>query len=108
MAGENVDKVQRENAGFQALSTKLSTGSVDKNENSRVYRDLAQMWRFYMKCLLRCLMAQDCVGTAKLWFPGAAPDTSASRRRAVLIHSARLARRLHFPPSPTHLCTERR
>ena len=32
-----------------ALSTKLSTVTVDKKENYFVYRDLAQIFMYYMK-----------------------------------------------------------
>ncbi|WP_147373970.1 hypothetical protein [Massilia cavernae] len=42
-----------ENANFPALSTKLSTGSVDKGKNLSVYRDLGQIARFGVSLLLQ-------------------------------------------------------
>jgi hypothetical protein len=44
--------IQSENGFFPTLSTKLSTASVDKKEKCLVYRDLAALRRFYMRCLL--------------------------------------------------------
>jgi hypothetical protein len=47
---------QSENGGFRELSTKLSTGSVDKNEKCFVYRELANLRRFHMRCVLHCMI----------------------------------------------------
>jgi hypothetical protein len=48
--------IQRENAFFPRLSTKLSTDNVDKKEKVRVYGHLGQMRRFYMRFLLQCMI----------------------------------------------------
>ena len=47
---------QSENGVFSSLSTKLSTGSVDKNKNPLVYRGLAALLMFYMRSVLQCMI----------------------------------------------------
>ena len=44
-------------AEFSALSTKLSTGCVDKSENRSVYRDLGNKPRVQVRYLLHCMIA---------------------------------------------------
>ena len=41
---------------ISSLSTKLSTDSVDKIEKYFVNRYLAQLHRFYLKCMLHCMI----------------------------------------------------
>ena len=41
---------------FRTLSTKLSTGCVDKSKNHSVYRDLGNKPRYQVRYLLRCMI----------------------------------------------------
>jgi hypothetical protein len=43
-----------------SLSTKLSTDSVDKIEKYFVNRYLASMFRFHVKCMLQCMIIEQC------------------------------------------------
>jgi len=43
-----------------SLSTKLSTDSVDKIEKYFVNRYLASMFRFHLKCMLQCMIIEQC------------------------------------------------
>ena len=55
-----------------SLSTKLSTDSVDKIEKYFVNRYLASMFRFHLKCMLHCMIIQQCFA-ARQAKPNACP-----------------------------------
>jgi len=55
-----------------SLSTKLSTDSVDKIEKYFVNRYLALMFRFHLKCMLHCMIIQQCFAALRVK-PNACP-----------------------------------
>jgi len=55
-----------------SLSTKLSTDSVDKIEKYFVNRYLASMFRFHLKCMLHCMIIEQCFA-ARRAKPNACP-----------------------------------
>ena len=57
---------------ISSLSTKLSTDSVDKIEKYFVIRYLASMFRFHLKCMLRCMIIEQCFAALRVK-PNACP-----------------------------------
>ena len=51
---------------ISSLSTKLSTDSVDKIEKYFVNRYLAPMFRFHLKCMLQCMIIEQCFAARQL------------------------------------------